>query len=106
MHSHALLGYPNTKFQYGSCIRERRISLSSFHFNFIYQDLLAAFGIRQNNKFSKEQRSILQEFYETVKYPTAEQRKELSEKLSTTENQVYWWFTKTRQRDKKNSLNK
>ena len=70
------------------------------------QDLLAAFGIRQHNKFSKEQRSVLQQFYESVKYPTLEQRIELSQKLCTTENQVYWWFTKTRQRDKKNKAGK
>ena len=111
---HVPSGYPSIKCQCGSCIKERKISpnrLQTWGFFFIdlsisCQDLLAAFGIRQHNKFSKEQRSVLQQFYESVKYPTLEQRIELSQKLCTTENQVYWWFTKTRQRDKKNKAGK
>jgi len=66
------------------------------------QQLLAAFGIK--TKLNENQKNILTSFYSKNKYPSSEERELLSCQIGCPLNQVYWWFIKARQKEKKMSL--
>ena len=66
------------------------------------QQLLAAFGIK--TKLNENQKDILTRFYNQNKYPSAEEREQLACQVGCPSNQIYWWFIKARQKEKKLSM--
>lgn len=65
----------------------------------IFQDILAAFGIRTG--FSHHQIAVMVDFYQTTStYPDKEQKLTLARALQLTEKQVGKWFKNRRDKDK------